>query len=340
MNWRRTDGRLDPAAGLAHLPHMQIHRHLDRLPPAARGLALAIGNFDGIHLGHRAILGRAAAEARDLGVPAGVLTFEPHPRELFAPQTAPRRLTPLRRKLELLRDIGLGHVVVPRFTRSFAAKSATAFVDEILVARLAVRTVVVGADFCFGKGRAGDAAFLAERLASHGISAVVHRKVEIDGMTCSSTAIRALLAEGEAKAAGKLLGRPHVVEGAVRHGAGLGRQIGFPTANLAVLGRRTLLPAHGVYAAKVGIVGEDQGEPRPAVLNWGRRPTVDGLQEVLEVHLFDLARDLYGRRLRVGFVERLRGEIRFPNLDALVARIREDADAARVLLSSPLSTVG
>ncbi|WP_027135235.1 bifunctional riboflavin kinase/FAD synthetase [Geminicoccus roseus] len=318
---------------------MQVHRHLDRLPSAARGLALAIGNFDGVHLGHRAILGRAAAEARDLGVPAGVLTFEPHPRELFRPESAPRRLTPLRRKLELLQDIGVSHVVVPRFTRPFAARTAAEFVDDVLVGQLAVRVVVVGADFCFGKGRSGDAAFLAGRLAEHGVAAVVHCKVSIAGAVCSSTTIRDLLAEGDVRGATALLGRPHVVEGMVRQGAGLGRQIGFPTANIAPLSRRALLPAHGVYAARVGIVGEDQNEPRPAVLNWGKRPTVDGLQEVLEVHLFDMARDLYGKRLRVGFVERLRGEIRFPNLDALVARIREDADAARALLSSPLSPV-
>jgi riboflavin kinase/FMN adenylyltransferase len=318
---------------------MQVHRHLDHLPEAARGLAIAIGNFDGVHLGHRAILGRAAAEGRDLGVPAGVLTFEPHPRELFSPDSAPRRLTPLRRKLELLQDIGVSHVVVPRFTRSFAARTAAEFVDGVLVGQLAARIVVVGADFCFGRGRSGDAAFLAERLKAHGVAAVVHCKVSIGDVSCSSTTIRALLAEGDVKAATRLLGRPHVVEGVVRHGAGLGRQIGFPTANIAPLNRRALLPAHGVYAARIGIVGEDVNEPRPAVLNWGRRPTVDGIQEVLEVHLFDLARDLYGKRLRVGFVERLRGEIRFPNLDALVARIREDADAARMLLSAPLSPV-
>jgi riboflavin kinase/FMN adenylyltransferase len=317
---------------------MQVHCHLDRLPKAARGLALAIGNFDGVHLGHRAILGRTMADARDLGVPAGVLTFEPHPRELFSPDTAPRRLTPLRRKLELLRDIGLMRVVVPRFTRSFAAITPEMFVDQVLVHQMGVRVAVVGADFCFGKGRAGTAQFLADRLAAHGVAAVVHCKVSIEGVHCSSTQIRTLLAEGDVRAAARLLGRPHVVEGVVKRGQGLGRQIGFPTANLAPLHPRVLLPAHGVYAAKVGIVGEDVGEPRAAVLNWGRRPTVDGIQEVLEVHLFDLARDLYGRRLRVGFVERLRGEIRFPNLEALVARIREDAEAARALLSSPPST--
>ncbi|HEX2526226.1 MAG TPA: bifunctional riboflavin kinase/FAD synthetase [Geminicoccus sp.] len=331
---------LDPPPPLAHLPGMQVHCHLDHLPKAARGLALAIGNFDGVHLGHRAILGRTAADARDLGVPAGVLTFEPHPRELFSPDSAPRRLTPLRRKLELLRDVGLMHVVVPRFTRAFATLAPEAFVDDVLIHRMGVRIVVVGADFCFGKGRAGTAQFLKERLATHGVAAVVHCKVSIDGVDCSSTRIRQFLADGDVRAAARLLGRPHVIEGVVRRGAGLGRQIGFPTANIAPLHRRVLLPAHGVYAARVGIVGEDPGEPRPAVLNWGRRPTVDGVQEVLEVHLFDLPRDLYGRRLRVGFVERLRGEIRFPNLEALVARIREDAEAARALLSSPPSSAG
>ncbi|WP_223861636.1 bifunctional riboflavin kinase/FAD synthetase, partial [Geminicoccus harenae] len=331
-------GRLDPAFALAHLPHMQVHRHLDRLPDAARGLALAIGNFDGVHLGHRAILGRAAAEGRDLGVRTGVLTFEPHPRELFQPDTAPRRLTPLRRKLELLAEIGVSHVVVPRFTRAFAARSAADFVDGVLLGQLAARVVVVGEDFCFGKGRGGDATFLAERLRRHGVATIVHCKVSIGGETCSSTLIRSLLAEGDARAAIRLLGRPHVVEGMVVKGAGLGSKLGFATANLQPLHPRALLPAHGVYAAKVGIVGEDKNEPRPAVLNWGRRPTVDGVKEVLEVHLFDMARDLYGRRLRVGFVERLRGEIRFPNLDALVARIHEDAAAARALLSSPLPT--
>ena len=318
---------------------MQVHRHLDHLPRVARGLAIAIGNFDGVHLGHRAILGRAMAEARDLGVPAGVLTFEPHPRELFAPDTAPRRLTPLRRKLELLEEIGIAHVLIPRFTRAFAANSPEGFVDRILIDRLALRVAVVGEDFCFGRARSGDARFLAGRLAARDVPTVVHRKVTIDGRSCSSTEIRDLLSTGDVRTASTLLGRPHVVEGVVRAGAGLGRQIGFPTANIRPLSDRVVLPAHGVYAARVGIVGADGNERRPAVLNWGTRPTVDGLQEVLEVHLFDLAEDLYDKRLRVGFVERLRGEIRFPNLEALVARIREDADAARALLSSDSSMV-
>lgn len=297
-------------------------------------MALAIGNFDGVHLGHRAILQELAAMAADLGVATGVLTFEPHPRELFQPAAAPPRLTPLRRKMELLAAAGVEHLVVPRFTRAFAARSAEAFVDEVLVERLDIRGVVVGEDFCFGTGRLGTAAFLKDRLAARGIPVGIHAKVEIDGGICSSTRIRGLLAAGEARQAGELLGRPHEVEAVVRHGQELGRTIGFPTANLEPLDRRTLLPGHGVYAVRVGIVGEDAGEPRPGVANWGRRPTVDGLKEVLEVHLFDLDRDLYDRRLRVGFVDRLRGEIRFPNLEALVAQIRADADAARALLSS------
>ena len=279
------------------------------------------------------------AEGRERGVAAAILTFEPHPRELFAPATAPRRLTPLRRKLELLEEIGIAQVIVPRFSRAFAARPATSFVDEVLIDQLALRMVVVGEDFCFGKGRSGNADFLAERLAQHGVRSVVHSKVAINGISCSSTAIRSLLAEGDVKAAGILLGRAHVVEGSVRRGAGLGRQLGFPTANLVPLSVKAMLPAHGVYAAKVGIVGADDREPRDAVLNWGKRPTVDGLQEVLEVHLFDLAQDLYGKRLRVGFVERLRGEIRFPSLEALVARIHEDAKTARDLLSHHPSTV-
>jgi len=316
---------------------MRLYRHFTGLDDDARGSAVAIGNFDGIHLGHQTVIGHAQAAARRLDAPSAVLTFEPHPRSFFRPADPPFRLTPLRPKTHMLETLGLDLLFVLHFDRSMANRPAEEFVREILIAGLGARHVVVGSDFCFGKGRGGDAALL-ERMgaeAGFGVDAVPP-VIAPDGEPYSSTRIRNHLREGRSGDAARLLGRDWVLEGRIEHGDERGRTIGFPTANLFL--EEYVRPARGVYAVRAGVdaVGAD-GHPtttwHDAVANLGVRPTVDGQTETLEVHLFDFERDLYGTNLRVAFVEYLRPEKKFDGLDALKAQIAGDCERARELLA-------
>jgi riboflavin kinase/FMN adenylyltransferase len=309
---------------------MKVHRALRSLPPAARGCAVAIGNFDGVHRGHRAVV----EEARRHGAGAAglaVLTFEPHPKEVVQPQTAPRRLTPLRRRIELLRELGCDHLFLLHFDRALMAMPAEAFVDDILVGRLEVKALAAGESFRFGHKRQGDTGLLAAAASRHGFAFEAVAPVLDEGLACSSTRIRAALDAGDLATANRLLGYPFIVSGLVQQGDQRGRTIGFPTANIAPNASRQALPAIGVYAVRAGQRTPGGTVWHPGVANLGRRPTFDGDRLLLEVHLFDIQPDLYGQRLDVAFLERLRGEQTFAGIDALRAQIARDCEAARRL---------
>jgi riboflavin kinase/FMN adenylyltransferase len=300
------------------------------LAPRAGGpVALTIGNFDGVHRGHQAMLARVIAAARERGLAAAVLTFEPHPRELFTPLSAPTRLTSLREKLELLAAHGVDHVHVQRFSRAFAALPAEAFVARLLVAGLRARWVLVGDDFRFGAKRIGDVALLAAAADRHGFELERMPTVTAGGTRVSSSAVRDALARGELGRARELLGRAYSISGRVVQGHRLGRKLGFATANVQLKHNRP--PLAGIFAARVHGVG---AAPRDGVASLGVRPTVhaDG-KPVLEVHLFDFTADLYGAHLRVEFLAKIRDEERYADLDTLKAQIARDCDAARAILT-------
>ncbi|MGE0154050.1 MAG: bifunctional riboflavin kinase/FAD synthetase [Reyranellaceae bacterium] len=311
---------------------MRVHRHYDRLPPADRGSVVAIGNFDGVHRGHQAVIAEARRIAAKLGAPSSVLTFEPHPRSFFRPQDPPFRLTPMRLKAHAIEALGVELFFIVRFDADFAALSAERFVAEVLgQAGLAARHVVTGYDFVFGKGRAGNAVLLERLAKEHGYAYTALSPVAAEsGEIYSSTQIRAYLQHGKPRHAARLLGRNWEIEGRVEAGHQRGRTIGFPTANVRLTD--VLQPAHGVYAVRAGI---DQGANTQwfdGVANFGSRPTVDGKNVWLEIHLFDFAGDLYGKHLRVAFVDFLRAEMKFPSFEALKAQIAADSQAARALL--------
>jgi riboflavin kinase/FMN adenylyltransferase len=314
---------------------MRIFRDVRRLPEEATGAVAAVGNFDGVHLGHRVVIDAALRLAAARGAPTAVLTFEPHPRRLFRPQDPPFRLTPFRVKTQILSELGVEVMLAQRFNRRFAAITAEDFVAQVLAKQFALAQVVCGADFVFGKGRTGDVALLRRLGPLHGIEVTVIDPVGDEDTVYSSTNIRSLLEAGDPRGAARLMGRPFEVVGRVRRGAQIGRKLGFPTAN--VDHRDYMVPATGVYAVRAAVDVPGQAQARgwiSGVANFGRRPTVDGLKLLLEVHLFDFAGDLYGHRLRVRFIERLRPERRFDGLDALKAQIAEDARQARRILQS------
>ncbi|HEX2332886.1 MAG TPA: bifunctional riboflavin kinase/FAD synthetase [Burkholderiales bacterium] len=283
----------------------------------ARGrCAATIGNFDGVHRGHRALIDRVTAKAREAKLTSCVLTFEPHPREFFAPDAAPARITRLRDKLELLAQAGVEQVHVARFDARFAAMPAERFIDEILVRGLGVQWLLVGRDFRFGARRAGDFATLENR----GFALEAMPDVELEGVRVSSSAVRAALTAGELAESERLLGHPYTISGRVAHGAKLGRGLGFPTANIVL---RRAPPLAGIFVVEVDQYG-------PGVASIGRRPTVNPVAiPLLEVHLFDHEADLYGEHLRVRFLKKLRDEEKYDGLPALQAAIARDARQAR-----------
>ncbi|WP_374340383.1 bifunctional riboflavin kinase/FAD synthetase [Azonexus sp.] len=292
--------------------------------PVTDPVVLAIGNFDGLHLGHAALIRRLAEVAAQTGLTPMVLTFEPHPREFFAPASAPARLTTLREKLELLSESGVAQTMICPFRAPFAALTAEAFIDVVLVRGCQVRHVIVGDDFRFGQGRKGDFALLQAAGEHLGFTAEAMGSVTIDGERVSSSAVRAALAAGDMEHATRLLGRPYMMDGQVAHGDKIGRQLGFATANIRI--KHNPLPMTGVFAVQVAGLGD---RLLPGVANLGVRPTVGGTRPLLEVHLFDFDRDIYGAHISVRFVHKLRDEQRFPNFDALKAQIAADAAAAR-----------
>lgn len=301
---------------------MRVFRSFSR--PVPGPTAVAIGNFDGVHRGHGALLGRLGDVAREFSLPPTILTFEPHPREFFSPASAPARLTTLREKLELLAAAGIEQAMVCRFNGAFAALSADQFIERVLVEGLRVRHLIIGDDFRFGKGRSGDFALLQQAGAAHGFAVEAMGSVTVDGERVSSSGVRAALAAGEMEHTARLLGRPYIIDGQVAHGDKIGRQLGFATANIRI--KHNPLPMTGVFAVEVSGLGD---QPLPGVANLGIRPTMGGTRPLLEVHLFDFDRDIYGKHISVRFVHKLRNEQRFPNFDALKAQIAADAVAAR-----------
>lgn len=308
----------------------RLFRDVDGGLLCPQGSVVCIGAFDGLHLGHRALVRHAVARARALGVTAAALSFEPLPREFFAPGVPPPRLTLPRARFEGLCGLGADLVGLLRFDAHLAAMSAEDFVRRVLVARLSVREVHVGPGFRFGHRRAGDLETLRREGAVHGFKADAIAPVLLDGERVSSTRIRAALQEGRFDAAARLLGRPYAIAGTVVHGRHLGRTLGYPTANLRFGGKTPALS--GIYATRVHGVGT---QPWPSVSNFGTRPTVGGVEPLLEAHLFDFDGDLYGRRIEVEFVAKLRDEEKFDDLPALVAQMDRDAAQAREILVHP-----
>lgn len=302
---------------------MQVFR---RVPDAAiQPTVLTIGNFDGLHLGHRAMLERLTARGAELGLPTTVMTFEPHPRELFAPEQAPARLTSLREKLQLLDGCGVDRCFVFHFSRRLAGLPAEEFIDRILVRGLGAKHIIIGDDFRFGKGRAGDFAMLAGAGQARGFGVEAMHTVEVKGERVSSSAVREALAAGNLEHAAALLGHPYCIAGRVIHGDKIGRRIGWPTANIQL--KRKRLPLTGVFAVTVS--GLDKRH-LPGAASLGVRPTLgQGLRPVLEVNLFDFDREIYGSHITVHFLHKMRDEMKFDSLDALSAQIGRDVKDIR-----------
>jgi len=295
------------------------------IKPGGGPLGLTIGNFDGVHRGHHAMLARLVAKARALNLPSCVLTFEPHPREFFAPAAAPTRLARLREKLELIAEAGIDRVHILRFDARLAALDAARFIEDVLLRGLGARWLLVGRDFRFGARRTGDFALLESEAARLGFGLEAMPEVMDAGERVSSSAVRAALAAGELARAALLLGREYTMSGRVAHGEHLGRQLGFPTANI-VLRRRP--PLAGIFAVEAEL--EETHRVLRGVANVGRRPTVkENAAVLLEVHLFDSTGDIYGRHLRVKFLSKLRDEEKYDGLEALRVAIAGDAARAR-----------
>jgi len=291
------------------------------LQPTRSRCALTIGNFDGVHRGHRALIERVTTKARELSVSSCVLTFEPHPREFFAGDRAPARLTRLRDKLELLAAAGVQRTHIARFDTRFAALDAERFIEEMLKKGLGALWLLVGRDFRFGARRAGDFSTLQTR----GLEVEAMPDVQFEGTRVSSSAIRAALAAGDFVLAERLLGHPYTLSGRVAHGAKLGRELGFPTANIVL---RHPSPLSGIYVV-------DAGERGPGVASVGRRPTVNPVEvPLLEVHLFGETRELYGEHLKVRFLKKLRDEKKYDDLGKLRDAIARDAQQAREYLAA------
>ncbi len=316
---------------------MKLIRGLHNLHTAHGACVATIGNFDGVHLGHRAVFQRLITRGRELGLPVTVITFEPQPLEFFAPDTAPARLTRLREKLAAMRDDGIEQVMLLEFGAKLAAMDARLFVQRLLLDGLGVRFLLVGDDFRFGQGRLGDYALLqsmGEEAAHTGAGFQVENlhTMTYGNERISSTRIREALALGHLEQAHHLLGRRYRMGGRVVHGSECGRRIGFPTANINL--HRRFSPLRGVYAVVVHGLGAD---PRPGVANIGNRPTLNGQDDRLEVHLFDFNEQIYGRHLEVEFRLKLRDEQRFDSFEALQRQIQRDAETARAYLETTLS---
>ena len=299
------------------------------VPADRKGGVVALGNFDGVHRGHQALLAQARERAASLGAPA--FTFEPHPRGFFVPDTGPFRLTLLPAKTRLLAEHGAQAVLAQRFEAAFAALPASSFIEDVLLSGLGARHVVCGYDFTFGARRSGNVEMLRAEGARRGFGVTVVDPVTHEGEIYSSTRIREALRHGWAREAADLLGHSWEIEGTVELGDQRGRTIGFPTANVS-LGEH-LRPRFGVYAVRALVEGQEGEGWRNGVANLGKRPTFGKLQENFEVHLFDFAGDLYGKVLRVALVDFIRAEMKFPGLDALKAQIAADGEAARRVLS-------
>lgn len=302
---------------------MWIVRGLESYPPDAAPAVVALGTFDGVHLAHQAILGRAVARGRELGLAAVACTFDPHPVEVLQPGRAPVAISPLEERLDLIATTGIDTTVVIPFTSALAAVEPEAFVKDVLVARLSAREVVVGYNHTFGRAARGTARLLEELGGRLGFRVHVVPPYEVDGSPVSSSAIRAALQAGDVERAARLLGRPYAIRGEVVRGAGRGRSLGFPTANIEP--DRPLLVKVGVYACPATV----DGQTYQTVVNVGVRPTFGEDRVAVEAHVLDFSGDLYGRGVHLAFVRRLRDERRFPSVEALREQIQADVNDAR-----------
>lgn len=308
---------------------MKLIRGIHNLRQNHHGCVLTIGNFDGVHRGHKSLLQGLCEEGRTRNLPVMVMIFEPQPLELFAAGQAPARLTRLREKLRYLAECGVDYVLCVRFDRRFAALTAQNFVSDLLVNRLGVKFLAVGDDFRFGAGRQGDFLLLQKAGLEYGFNVISTQTFCEGGVRISSTAVRQALADDNLELAKSLLGHPFIISGRVVHGDELGRTIGFPTANIPL--RRQVSPVKGVYAVEVAGLGD---RLLPGVANIGTRPTVAGMRQQLEVHLLDVAMGLYGHHIDVVLRKKIRNEQRFSSLDELKAQIANDVVTAREFFGS------
>ena len=302
---------------------MQVFRGIPER--SDHGCVLSIGNFDGVHRGHQALLAKLTAKSRATGLPSAVLTFEPHPREYFTHENRPIRLTSLREKIQRIADQGVDRLYIGRFNARFAALTAGQFIEDILIRGLCARHLMIGDDFRFGKGRQGDFAMLEATGNTVGFTVEAMHTLVHEGERVSSSAVRGALAEGDMPHAARLLGRPYSISGRVMHGDKIGRSIGFPTANIQLKHRSP--PLMGIYTVSVEGLAD---KPWPGVASVGVRPTInDAGRPTLEVHLFDWKAECYGAHLKVNFLAKQRDEERYDTLEALTAQIARDADHAR-----------
>lgn len=307
---------------------MRVHAS-ERMPEALRGAVIALGNFDGFHLGHQAVAGEAVRWAREMGRPAIIATFDPHPVRFFKPDAPPFRLTTLDQREALFTQAGADAMLVFGFDAAMASMTAEAFVRDLLGARLGAAAVVTGEDFTFGKARGGNIGVLRDVGAEAGLQTRAVGPVLLDGEVVSSSRIREALTAGDPRQAARLLTRPFAIKGPVQHGDKVGRTINFPTANLDI--GTYLRPRYGIYAVTGHL---PDGRVLKGAANIGIRPTFDPPKELLEPHFFDFSGDLYGQEIEVAFHHFLRGEAKFESLDALVAQMGRDCDEARLLLAS------
>ncbi|MSO98744.1 MAG: bifunctional riboflavin kinase/FAD synthetase [Rhodospirillaceae bacterium] len=315
---------------------MRLIRYFGEIPATLKGGVIALGNFDGLHLGHQAVIGEAVRLARSKNVPAAVMTFEPHPRLFFKPEQEPFRLSPFRIKARLIEVMGVDFLYVQTFDREFSQRTGEVFIEEILVEGLGISHVVVGFDYVFGRGRGGNVGLLHDMARKHnfGVTAVAEKRDAANGSSTrySSSNIRNFLKDGRCLEAARLLGRYWEIEGRVEHGDQRGRFMGFPTANIPH--RDYLHPKRGVYAVRAGIDRGGQTVWHDAVANFGYRPTFDKKDVLLEVHIFDFNEDLYQKHLRVALIDYIRPEMKFDGLEAIKAQIGKDCETARGLLKA------
>lgn len=306
---------------------MRVHHHWQDIDPPARGASVAMGNFDGLHLGHQSVIDLA----RHPGAPLGIITFEPHPRQFFAPDAPPFRLMNAEARANRLAKIGVEHLYQLPFDRTLAGLTPESFARDVLADGLGIAHVVVGSDFCFGKGRTGTAADLRALGTTLGFDVTIAPLVAIAGIEVSSTAIRQALTDGRPRDAAAMLGHWHRIEGEVIHGEKRGRELGYPTANMSVDGLH--LPRFGVYAVKVDILTGPQAGSHMGAASLGVRPMFGENRPNLETFLFDFKGDLYGQHLSIAFVDFLRPELKFDGLEALITQMDADCTRARAILS-------
>ncbi|HVI44891.1 MAG TPA: bifunctional riboflavin kinase/FAD synthetase [Chitinophaga sp.] len=311
---------------------MQVHRDLDHLP-VFRNAVITIGTFDGVHAGHRFILQQLEQAAASCGGETVIITFDPHPREVLLPKPNNiRLLTTLQEKISLLEGSGVHHLVVVPFTQAFSELSAREYLEDFLIARFKPNTIIIGYDHRFGHNREGGLELLEAEQEKYGFRLIEIPQQVVHDLIVSSTKIRKSLQEGDIQLANELLGYPYFMSGEVVHGDKMGRQLGYPTANLRLADERKLIPAEGIYAVRVLVAGKPA--PIPAVMSIGFRPTFNGTDLRLEVHIFDFNEDLYGQQLTVYFESYIRANQKFDDIKALIVQMDNDSAKARTILGS------